>query len=110
MACIGPVKVTVVEQRAERSRQIIREGKHNWLCEDWACPLKNHCGQHFGLSKRYAAMLEPGPRDALVRPRLAGEDRCEFFVQATRDHFAESLGQQPAFAKALHPDVWAGEA
>ena len=65
-----------------------------WQCQDWSCPSAMHCGRHFGLSKRYAAMAEMGTADALIIPPRSGAE-CEHYLTASIDHFAASLSAMP---------------
>lgn len=88
--------VRVMHSDRALSDKCIADGKYKWLCQDWSCPSRDFCGKHFGLSERYAAMQEQRADEALVRP-TRGELRCEHFIPATRDHFAESLGQTRVF-------------
>lgn len=84
----------------DESEACIASGEYDWLCQDWQCPSRGQCGKHFGLSRQYAAMAEQAEGEALVCPRRAGT-RCRHFEYATRDHFAESLGQEPAFIRPI---------
>jgi hypothetical protein len=79
----------------DESDAVIASGK-KWLCQDWRCPARNDCGRHFGLSKAYAAM-ELVKTTALCVPTRKGHD-CRHFKPATRDYFAESLGQKRVMA------------
>jgi len=85
----------VVEIDAPTSDRYIAAG-WRWLCQDWACPKMGHCGKHFGLSKRYAAMQEQPKGEALLTPSRS-EAGCRHYVRGEQDHFAASLGQRPAF-------------
>jgi hypothetical protein len=86
----GTVRVALTDPK--QSDAVIAEGRHKWLCQDWSCPMRHFCAQHFGLSERYAAMREQRASEALVCPSRRGE-RCGHFHLAVRDHFAESLGE-----------------
>lgn len=68
-----------------------------WLCSDWRCPSRDYCGKHFWLSKEYAAMNMDHPR--LIEPHRNG-DQCQHYTVATRDYFAESLGEVRVFSRA----------
>lgn len=91
----------VVLMDPDESEAVIASGEYDWLCQDWRCPARDHCGKHFGLSRRYAAMLEQREDEALVVPARTGR-RCRHYERATRDHFAESLGQPPRFPRLVH--------
>lgn len=79
----------------DESDAVIASGK-KWLCQDWGCPCRYNCGRHFGLSKAYAAM-DLVKTTALCVP-TRGEQSCQHFKPATRDYFAESLGEKRIMA------------
>jgi len=81
---------------AESDGIIVSGQYRQWLCQDWRCPKRTHCGKHFGLSKRYAEMSDQRPDEALLMPSRT-DNGCRHYKRATRDHFATSLGQQPGF-------------
>lgn len=83
----------VVDRR--KSDRLIADG-WKWLCQDWTCPRLDHCGRHFGLSKRYAAMGEQPADEALVCPSR-DDVGCKHFQLAKRDYVAESLGVRRVF-------------